>query len=145
MMTRGRVENGMWESLEGGHFDLVVSNPPYIASNDIPGLDPEVRNFDPGLALDGGADGLDAYRSLGATLPRVLAPGGIAIVELGQGQAAAVGLIFREAGLLILGVQNDLAGVERVLIARKMPNSEGKSPPATLSSVSPLGAGQKSD
>jgi release factor glutamine methyltransferase len=77
-----------------GTFDLVVSNPPYIPTRDIEGLEPEVRNYEPRAALDGGADGLDAYREIAAGLPRVL-PRGWAVFEVGAGQADAVAEILR--------------------------------------------------
>ena len=101
-----------------GPFDLIVSNPPYVASADIATLKPEVRDFDPRTALDGGLDGLDAYRAIAATVPPLLAPGGIAVVELGIGQAAAVGALFRAAGLTPAAPRPDLAGVPRALLAR---------------------------
>jgi len=100
-----------------GPFDLIVSNPPYIAHGEIPRLDPEVRCFDPFLALDGGADGLAAYRSIAADAGRLLAPGGILVVELGQGQAAPVAALFRAAGLRAAAPRRDLGGIERALTA----------------------------
>lgn len=85
--------------LEGvdGQFDLVVSNPPYIPTVDIAGLEPDVRDFDPHTALDGGADGLDIYRRLAAGLDKTLAPGGAVVVEVGAGQAEAVAMVFQQA------------------------------------------------
>jgi release factor glutamine methyltransferase len=107
---------GSWAtSLQGG-FDLVLSNPPYIESADIPGLMPEVAVHEPARALDGGADGLDAYRLIVADLPRLLAPHGRAVLELGQGQAPAVSALAKLAGLAVLGTHADLGGVERALI-----------------------------
>ena len=100
-----------------GRFDLIVSNPPYVASADIATLAPEVRDFDPRTALDGGPDGLDAYRSLVAAVQPLLAPGGIAVVELGIGQAQAVGALFSAAGLTVSAPRPDLAGVPRALLA----------------------------
>ena len=82
-----------------GPFDLIVSNPPYIASGDIAALAAEVRDFDPHLALDGGPDGLDHYRAIAAAVPALLAPGGILVVELGIGQAEPVAALFAAAGL----------------------------------------------
>jgi release factor glutamine methyltransferase len=102
-----------------GPFDLVVSNPPYIASADIAKLPPEVRLFDPRLALDGGADGLDCYRALAAAIPALLAPDGVVVVELGAGQAEPVTALFTGAGLAPLPPQPDLNGVPRALVARK--------------------------
>lgn len=103
-----------------GPFDLIVSNPPYIASGDIGGLAPEVRDFDPGAALDGGPDGLDFYRMIAATAPALLAPGAVLIVELGAGQADAVAALFAAAGLAPAPPRADLSGVPRALCAVKV-------------------------
>ena len=102
-----------------GPFDLIVSNPPYIASGDICGLAPEVRDFDPGVALDGGPDGLDFYRLIAAAAPALLAPGGVLIVELGADQADAVAALFAAAGLAPARPRADLSGVQRALCAAK--------------------------
>ena len=104
-----------------GPFDLIVSNPPYIAHDDIATLEPEVRDHDPALALDGGSDGLDAYRAIAARAQSLLAPGGRLIVELGIGQAAAVRDLFTKAGMNVGPARNDLAGVPRVLSASFRP------------------------
>jgi release factor glutamine methyltransferase len=100
-----------------GRFDLVVSNPPYIASADIAELAPEVRNFDPRFALDGGRDGLDCYRAIADAAPALLKPAGALIVELGAGQAQAVTDLFTAAGLAAPPPRADLQGVPRALIA----------------------------
>jgi len=100
----------------GGPFDLVVSNPPYIASGEIAALAPDVRDFDPRMALDGGADGLDCYRSIAATVPALLKPGGTLVVEIGAGQAPAVAALFSAAGLELWPPRTDLNGVARALI-----------------------------
>ncbi len=84
------------EGIEGP-FDLLVCNPPYIASRDIANLSPEVRNFDPVQALDGGADGLDLYRALMPALARVV-PNGWVLLEVGAGQADAVAQLLRDTG-----------------------------------------------
>ncbi len=102
-----------------GPFDLIVSNPPYIASGDIAALAPEVRDFDPRPALDGGSDGLDCYRAIAATVPALLRPGGALVVELGAGQAEAVAALFSAAGLAPSPPRTDLQGVPRALLARK--------------------------
>lgn len=102
-----------------GPFDLIVSNPPYIASGDIGGLAPEVRDFDPRAALDGGPDGLDCYRMIAAAAPALLAPDGLLIVELGAGQADAVAALFAAAGLAPARPRADLSGVPRALCAAK--------------------------
>ena len=78
---------------------MIVSNPPYIAHDDIATLAPEVRDYDPVLALDGGSDGLDGYRAIAHDARRLLAPGGRLIVELGAGQETAVRALFTNAGL----------------------------------------------
>ena len=105
----------------GGPFDLIVSNPPYVASPDIAALAPEVRDFEPRAALDGGPDGLDCYRTIAATAPALLAPGGIIVVELGAGQSQAVAALFSAAGLAPAAPRTDLNGVSRALLAQKAP------------------------
>jgi release factor glutamine methyltransferase len=100
-------------------LDLIVSNPPYIASAEFAALAPEVRAFDPRSALDGGADGLDCYRSLSASAPALLKPGGALVVEIGAGQADDVARLFSAAGLALEPPQPDLNGIPRVLLARK--------------------------
>ena len=104
-----------------GPFDLIVSNPPYIAHADIAALEPEVRDHDPALALDGGIDGLDAYRAIASQAIHLLAPCGRLIVELGAGQEPAVRDLFSKAGLTVSGVRADLAGIPRALTACLMP------------------------
>lgn len=103
----------------GEPFDLIVSNPPYIASGDIVTLAPEVRDFDPSVALDGGADGLDCYRLIADAAPALLAPGGALVVELGNGQGGAVAALFSAAGLAPATPRTDLSGVPRALVARR--------------------------
>jgi release factor glutamine methyltransferase len=100
-----------------GRFDLIVSNPPYIARGAIPDLDPEVRDFDPKLALDGGTDGLDAYRAIATVAPNLLRPGGRLVVELGIGQEPPVRALIGAAGLSAEAVRPDLAGIPRALVA----------------------------
>jgi release factor glutamine methyltransferase len=99
-------------------FDLVVSNPPYIASGEIAGLDPEVRHYDPRLALDGGVSGLDGYRAVIADAKRILAPRGILVVELGAGQADSVAALMREGGITAERRRADLSGHFRALLGR---------------------------
>ncbi len=103
-------------ALKGG-FDLLVVNPPYIASGQLAGLPAEVRH-DPPLALDGGVDGLSAYRGLAADARRLIVPGGHIVVELGAGQEAAVTILFQKAGLECLPAKPDLSGIARALPAR---------------------------
>lgn len=101
-----------------GQFDLVVSNPPYVARGDIARLAPEVRDHEPQVALDGGNDGLDFYRAIAAQARDLLAPGGRLVVELGAGQEAAVRALFIKAGLSgEMTVRHDLAGIPRALAA----------------------------
>lgn len=107
---------GNWAAALKGRFDLVLSNPPYIESAAIPGLMPEVALHEPARALDGGTDGLDAYRIITAALPALLLPQGCAVLELGQGQVEAVSALAKGAGLAIRGVHADLSGIGRALI-----------------------------
>ena len=100
---------------EDHSFDLVVSNPPYIPTADIAGLDPEVRDHDPHLALDGGPDGLEAYRQLAPEIRRVLKPGGIFAVEIGWDQGEPVKALFDEAGFEDVKVVLDLGNRNRVV------------------------------
>ena len=110
---RGEIKPGDWGEGIEGPFDLIVANPPYIRSGDLPGLAPEVAR-EPRLALDGGADGLDALRKLAPELVRLLAPNGIALVEIGAGQEAAS--VMTQAGLSVVRTAPDLAGIPRVLV-----------------------------
>jgi release factor glutamine methyltransferase len=115
---RADVRVGDWLSEVDGTFDLIVSNPPYVASGDIAGLMRAVRDFDPRLALDGGADGLDAYRIiLPASLTR-LRPGGWLIVEHGVGQSPCVLAIASACGYRESAPYADLAGEARIVAAR---------------------------
>jgi release factor glutamine methyltransferase len=97
-------------------FDVIVSNPPYIPDQDIDGLEPEVARYEPRLALAGGADGLDCYRQLVPHMARLLNPDGIAAVEVGKGQAEAVAALFRQYGITVLALEQDLAGVQRCVV-----------------------------
>lgn len=118
----GRVAllRGDWTAgLGEAGFDLVVSNPPYIPTAEIETLDPEVRDHEPRLALDGGPDGLAAYRRLAPEILHVLNPGGRFVVEVGAGQAADVEALFREAGAEALSRHRDLADRERVVAGVK--------------------------
>ena len=105
----------------GGGLDLVVSNPPYVPQPEWDGLDPEARDHDPKLALDGGPDGLDAYRRIAADACRLLAPRAHIVLELDAGTADAVAAVFLAAGLAIGGTHPDLNGVPRALIVRRPP------------------------
>lgn len=108
---------GDWADGLDGPFDVMVSNPPYIPDGDIDALAPEVARFEPRLALAGGADGLDCYRVLVPQMVARLAPGGVAGVEVGQGQAEAVAALFCQSGLVVTGVECDLGGIARCVLA----------------------------
>lgn len=117
---------GDWGEALKGPFDVVVANPPYIATPAIPELPREVRDYDPRRALDGGPDGLGAYRALAPDAARLLKPGGFFACEIGIGQEGAVGAIFAEAGLVVAGAEPDLAGIPRALLARPSPSGDKK-------------------
>jgi release factor glutamine methyltransferase len=105
-----------------GPFDLIVSNPPYIRSAELNGLAIEVRDHDPHRALDGGADGLDAYRALVPLVPRLLGPGGALVVEAGHDQSGDIEGLMTAAGLTLeRPPKADLAGIRRAVAGRKMP------------------------
>jgi release factor glutamine methyltransferase len=107
-------------SLTGGmQFDLIVSNPPYISSAEIETLQPEVRDFDPRIALDGGADGLEFYRLIAVQAGAFLKPDGKVMVEFGDGQAAAIGKIFETEKWIVEAEKEDYSQRARILIARK--------------------------
>jgi release factor glutamine methyltransferase len=117
-----------WLDGIGGEFDLVLSNPPYLATGEIAGLAPEVAAYDPRLALDGGTDGLDAYARIAAGVPAILAEGGRLLVEMGAGQGLQVSAIFRAAGLALdrdRAVVRDLAGRPRVVMAGRDRGRQG--------------------
>ncbi|MDE1907604.1 MAG: peptide chain release factor N(5)-glutamine methyltransferase [Rhodospirillales bacterium] len=108
---------GSWASALDHRFDLVISNPPYIESADIPGLMPEVAAYEPAMALDGGTDGLAAYASIFAALPRILAPGGMAVLELGSGQAKSASDLAKKAGF-DHRFRRDISGIDRAIILK---------------------------
>ncbi|SNB47786.1 peptide chain release factor N(5)-glutamine methyltransferase [Geobacter sp. DSM 9736] len=109
------VEGSLFTPFTGRTFDLIVSNPPYIRSEDIATLQPEVRDFEPAAALDGGADGFGFYRSIVPAAPRHLTGGGWLMVEVGVGQAGDVASLFAESGFLEVFTARDRGGVERVV------------------------------
>ncbi len=113
---RVRFAIGDWAMGVSDRFDLVVSNPPYIPTGELDALPAEVRR-DPRAALDGGPDGLDAYRAIAAALPGLLEPNGLTALEVGVGQAADVAALLAAAGLTVRGTAADLAGRARVVIA----------------------------
>ena len=116
---RMRFIHGDFSIPLGEKFDMVVANPPYIPRGDLAGLEADVRDYDPAQALDGGLDGLAAFRVIAARLPALLEPGGTALVEIGTGQCDSVIALFTGQGLEIREIRPDLAGIERVVVAEK--------------------------
>lgn len=108
-----------WDSALTPFYDIVISNPPYIPTEEIPTLQPEVSAFEPPIALDGGPDGLDAYRHLAPAAARLVKVGGLVAFEVGMGQADSVIEIGHAARLLHIATANDLAGVPRCVLFRK--------------------------
>jgi release factor glutamine methyltransferase len=107
-----------WAAGLGGPFDLVVSNPPYIASAAIRALMPEVSSFEPRLALDGGQDGFEAYRAVIAAGPQLVSPGGFMAVEAGYDQASEIKRLFEASGMRFQALWKDLGGIDRIVVAR---------------------------
>jgi release factor glutamine methyltransferase len=112
------VRSDLLAGLGGRRFDLIASNPPYVADRDIDGLEPEVARFEPRVALTAGADGLDVLRRLAAAAPSALRPGGWLVCECGAGQAEAVSELMAAAGAQETAVDPDLAGIDRVVAGR---------------------------
>lgn len=119
---RARFQVSDWDADVDGRFDLVISNPPYIAERDLSALEPEITRFEPRLALSGGGDGLACYRALGPAIVRRLAPNGRAFIEIGADQAETAGSVLSQAGLRFSAVHRDLAGHPRVIEARREDN-----------------------
>jgi release factor glutamine methyltransferase len=119
LADRAAFQEGNWDQGLTESFDVVLSNPPYIPSGDIAGLQPEVARYEPHLALDGGSDGLSAYRSLAEVLLRRMKPDGLAALEVGAGQCADVVALMQKAGLRHLREARDLQGHERIVVLRK--------------------------
>ena len=107
---------GSWFAPVSGGFDIILSNPPYIPAGEIAGLAPDVRNFDPALALSGGTDGLDPYRVIASGAAAHLGAGGHVLVEIGAGQADAIAAIFAAQGFEAAGRHRDLGGHDRCLV-----------------------------
>lgn len=110
------------EFLRGGlvkGFDVVACNPPYVESAEIPGLEPEIRDHEPRIALDGGPDGLRFIDGLAGAVPSILSEGGLAAFEIGAGQGKRVKALFEEVGLEGVEVVKDLAGLDRVVAGRR--------------------------
>lgn len=114
---RAVFRRGDWGRGITGRFDVIVANPPYICRDQIALLQPEIAQFEPTVALDGGVDGLDCYRALGDHLARLLAPHGFAAVEIGEGQAVEIKRIFLGSGLEIRNLRHDLSDIARCLVA----------------------------
>lgn len=119
LADRARFQRGDWDAGLVPGFDVVISNPPYIPHGEIDGLQPEIARFEPRLALDGGLDGLDAYRRLLPAAHRLLAAGGLAAFEIGMGQGDSVVALGRAEGLDHLATVADLGAVERCVLFRK--------------------------
>ncbi len=122
LKTRAMFMQSRWtEKMEQGgngweKFDIVISNPPYIATGDIAFLAPEVNQHEPHLALDGGYDGLDCYRELIPQFARLLATNGLAVLEIGAGQAIDVCTIATNIGIKIVEIRHDLGSIERCIV-----------------------------
>lgn len=114
---RALFVRGDWGRALAGSFDLIVANPPYVATGELDGLEPEVAFHEPRAALDGGPDGLDAYRALLPDLARLLASEGIACLEIGAGQGPALRELGEAVGLGVAALP-DLAGIPRCLVLR---------------------------
>ncbi len=114
--ARAEFRVGDWLRGISAQFDVILSNPPYIESSSIDALEPEVSRYDPRGALDGGADGLSAYRTLIPQAAARLKPGGLLALEIGEGQGGAVRALAAHAGLTDAGSAADLAGIERCLL-----------------------------
>jgi release factor glutamine methyltransferase len=117
--SRSHFALSRWADAVSGPFDLIVSNPPYIASGVIPTLDEEVREHDPRLALNGGPDGLEPYRILLREAGRLLAPGGLLAVEIGYNQSENLVSLARTYGLEILRIAHDLSGNPRCITMKR--------------------------
>jgi release factor glutamine methyltransferase len=119
LAERAEFVLGDWASAVGAVFDLIVTNPPYVRTEDVSELSRDVREHDPVIALDGGVDGLSAYRAIVPDLQRLLAPEGVAVVELGAGQEGEVAALARSAHLLVNeSACYDLSGHPRALVVR---------------------------
>lgn len=106
-----------WAEQLGGPFDLLVSNPPYVETAEIAGLMPDVARFEPHLALDGGPDGLVAYRAIAGAAARLVIPGGRVLIEAGEGQAPDISVLLSTAGFVPGRLWKDLGGIDRIVPA----------------------------
>jgi release factor glutamine methyltransferase len=122
LADRARFFVGDWATALSGKFDAILANPPYIASEALALLPREVVCYDPRRALDGGADGLRPHRAIAEAAPRLLSPNGILATEIGAGQADVVASIIKDNSLVVDGIEKDLAGIARCVIARLAPH-----------------------
>jgi release factor glutamine methyltransferase len=120
LSARAEMRLDRWDAAPEDSFDIVFCNPPYIRTGDIAALEPDISRYEPRPALDGGVDGLDAYRALARLLPRILKRRGRAFIEIGMGQAPAMEPLFHGKGLEILAVIPDLSGIARCLVLEKL-------------------------
>jgi release factor glutamine methyltransferase len=121
LAPRAELRQGRWGEGVTEPFDVIVSNPPYVAEDDWAGLQPEIRDFEPRAALVAGPDGLTAYRALAPHCARLRAPGGLCALEIGAGQGDAVAALLAAQGLTVVERRRDLAGIERCVLARHDP------------------------
>ncbi|MFO0389683.1 MAG: peptide chain release factor N(5)-glutamine methyltransferase [Alphaproteobacteria bacterium] len=122
LSARAHFQHGNWCEGVSGSFDVIISNPPYIPTTSIRSLAPEVAQYEPKLALDGGEDGLDCYRNILAALPTILNQEGIAAFEVGAGQIQSVAEIASENGLQLEGMRKDMQGIPRCLLLKHFNN-----------------------
>ena len=117
LASRAAFQMGNWGNGLSEKFDLVISNPPYIPEADVVNLQPEVREFEPYMALAGGEDGLDCYRAILNGIHHILRAGGLAVFEVGQGQASDVARMMQKSGFETPQIREDLAGIQRCVSA----------------------------
>jgi release factor glutamine methyltransferase len=117
LASRANLQLGDWKDEIAGSFDAILANPPYIPHRNVMALTPEVARYEPSSALDGGADGLDAFRALAPQIARLLKPRGAAFLEIGEGQTDKTREILEAAGLTVNRIAPDLAGIPRCLVA----------------------------
>jgi release factor glutamine methyltransferase len=128
LAARAEFIEGNWPAAPQTSFDIIFANPPYIAAGEIATLEPDVAAYEPHLALDGGGDGLDAYRDIASVIAARLTPEGYAFVEIGYGQGKAVSEIFAASGLGFATLVSDLSSIARCVEARLDPAAQGTSP-----------------
>tara|TARA_B100000315_G_scaffold254809_1_gene296654 strand:- start:2167 stop:3033 length:867 start_codon:yes stop_codon:yes gene_type:complete len=117
LTSRVTIQQGDWMTGLDGEFNIIISNPPYIIESEIAALEPDVNQFEPRLALSGGIDGLAAYRSIAAQCKAHLPPHGLLAVECGMGQVADIKEIFLNNNLMVKSIHQDIANVERCILA----------------------------